>query len=104
MFTSATNTILDTSVGAGSPEKRETAGGGPPSEGRLAHLGHLVGGFAHEIKNPLSTIALQLELLKEEWAAGQGAREQRACKKIDLLQREVRRLQDILEEFLRYVR
>jgi signal transduction histidine kinase len=67
-------------------------------------LGHLVGGFAHEIKNPLSTIGLQLELLKEEWAEHDGAREQRACKKIDLLQREVRRLQGILEEFLRYVR
>ncbi|MHC4109322.1 MAG: sensor histidine kinase [Planctomycetota bacterium] len=32
---------------------------------RLAELGHMTGGLAHEIKNPLSTIGLNAELLAE---------------------------------------
>src|ERR1041385_8673540 len=33
---------------------------------RLAELGTLTGGLAHEIKNPLSTVQLNLQLLKED--------------------------------------
>src|SRR5438045_9778584 len=33
---------------------------------RLAELGTLTGGLAHEIKNPLSTIGLNLQLLRED--------------------------------------
>ena len=33
---------------------------------RLAELGTLTGGLAHEIKNPLSTVQLNLQLLGEE--------------------------------------
>ena len=34
---------------------------------RLAFLGSLAGGLAHEIKNPLSTISVNLQLMKEDW-------------------------------------
>ena len=33
---------------------------------RLAELGSLTGGLAHEIKNPLSTVQLNLQLLQED--------------------------------------
>src|SRR6478672_3108822 len=33
---------------------------------RLAELGTLTGGLAHEIKNPLSTVQLNLQLLAED--------------------------------------
>src|SRR5262245_22684023 len=33
---------------------------------RLAELGTLTGGLAHEIKNPLSTVQLNLQLLRED--------------------------------------
>src|SRR5262245_53818827 len=33
---------------------------------RLAELGTLTGGLAHEIKNPLSTVQLNLQLLQED--------------------------------------
>ncbi|HUV40117.1 MAG TPA: histidine kinase dimerization/phospho-acceptor domain-containing protein, partial [Planctomycetota bacterium] len=33
---------------------------------RLAYLGTLAGGLAHEIKNPLSTLHLNLQLLEED--------------------------------------
>src|SRR3989337_1210439 len=33
---------------------------------RLAEIGSLTGGLAHEIKNPLSTVQLNLQLLRED--------------------------------------
>ncbi len=81
---------------------------------RVQFLSRLAGGLAHEIKNPLSTMAIHLALLEEEWTrAAQErnperpeptARERRCLKRVKDLQREVRRLETILEEFLRYAK
>src|SRR5260221_13083487 len=64
----------------------------------------LAGGLAHEIKNPLSTISLNLELLGEEVAEGDSPRDRRMLKKILSVQRECRRLEGILEDFLKFAR
>lgn len=64
----------------------------------------LAGGLAHEIKNPLSTINLNLELLGEEVAGGDSPRDRRMLKKILSVQRECRRLEVILEDFLKFAR
>jgi signal transduction histidine kinase len=69
---------------------------------RLAFLGRLAGGLAHEIKNPLSTISMNLQLMREDWADPRTDRERRALRKIDVLTREVKRLESILDDFLRY--
>lgn len=74
------------------------------SKDRLAELGTLAGGLAHEIKNPLSTIALNLSLLREDWADGETTKEKRALKKIALLEREVQRLETIVNDFLRFAK
>lgn len=78
---------------------------------RLAELGTLTGGLAHEIKNPLSTIGLNVQLLQEDLreiaiqvvgnpkAREQISRTQRRC---DSLSQEIQRLRDILEDFLRF--
>lgn len=75
------------------------------SERRLARI---AGGLAHEIKNPLSTMAINLALLEEEFkktAEEEGnARSGRVLKRVGALQREVNRLEGILEDFLRYAR
>ena len=75
------------------------------SERRLARI---AGGLAHEIKNPLSTMAINLALLEEEFkktAEEEGsARTGRVLKRVSALQREVNRLEGILEDFLRYAR
>jgi signal transduction histidine kinase len=71
---------------------------------RLAYLGALAGGLAHEIKNPLSTIALNLGLLREDWQSPANPKETRTLKKIELLEKEVRRLASIVEEFLSFAR
>jgi signal transduction histidine kinase len=64
----------------------------------------LAGGLAHEIKNPLSTIRLNLQLLAEDLAESTTIRDQRALQKIRTVERECQRMQDILEDFLRFSR
>jgi signal transduction histidine kinase len=69
---------------------------------RLAFLGTLAGGLAHEIRNPLSTLNINLQLLKEDWQNPVTSKEQRAARKIEALLRESRRLEEILNDFLRF--
>jgi len=69
---------------------------------RLAFLGRLAGGLAHEIRNPLSTIAMNLQLLREDWADPRTDRERRTVRKLEVLAKEVKRLESILGDFLRY--
>lgn len=71
---------------------------------RLAHLGSLLAGFAHEIRNPLSTIGLNIQLVKEDFADAQAPRDKRTFKRLSVVEAEIHRLQKILEDFLRYVR
>ena len=70
----------------------------------LAMLGRLAGGLAHEIRNPLSTMRVNLQLLQEDWAHASTSREERTRHKIDILQEEAERLEEILNDFLRYAR
>ncbi|MHC4163834.1 MAG: histidine kinase dimerization/phospho-acceptor domain-containing protein, partial [Planctomycetota bacterium] len=67
----------------------------------LEFLGRLAGGLVHEIKNPLSTLRINLTLLKEDLqtALPEDAALQR---RIEVLEKEVRRLDGVLNEFMRY--
>ncbi len=71
---------------------------------RLAFLGTLAGGLAHEVKNPLSTISMNLQLLKEDWNDPENPREVRALKRVEILLREIKRLDSIVNDFLRFAR
>lgn len=64
----------------------------------------LAGGLAHEIKNPLSTIKVNLQLLAEDWENPQTPKEKRTSRKLEVLQEEVQRLAQTLEDFLRFTR
>src|SRR4051794_16952552 len=66
---------------------------------RLAELGTLTGGLAHEIKNPLSTVQLNLQLLQEDLPPGDSAYS-RIVSRLNTVQRETSRLRDILDDFL----
>src|SRR5437899_4572496 len=68
---------------------------------RLAEIGSLTGGLAHEIKNPLSTVQLNLQLLAEDLTPDNPAYS-RIVNRLKTVQKETSRLRDILEDFLRY--
>jgi signal transduction histidine kinase len=74
-----------------------------------AEFAALVGGLAHEIRNPLSTIRLNMELLAEDFETTDSAsptkqRDRRAKAKIDLVRQECDRLQKLLGDFLDFAR
>jgi two-component system, NtrC family, sensor histidine kinase HydH len=71
---------------------------------RLAQLGALLAGFAHEVRNPLSTIGLNLQLVLEDFKDSEASRDKRTYKRLAVVEQEVRRLQKILEEFLSFAR
>lgn len=71
---------------------------------RLAELGTLTGGLAHEIKNPLSTIGLNLQLLRESLEEADLPDQQRSrlVHRLDAVAGESDRLREILEDFLAF--
>ena len=69
---------------------------------RLAFLGSLASGLAHEIKNPLSTMTITLGLMREDFEGSDLPRDRRVLKKIHLLEGEVSRLEHILQDFLQF--
>ncbi len=71
---------------------------------QYAEIAALAGGLAHEIKNPLSTILLSLELLEEDIRESEASGSHRMLRKVETVQRECRHLQSILEEFLQFAR
>jgi len=78
---------------------------------QLEELSKLTGALAHEIKNPLSTIKINLKLVSEQLddlnagtSAGQGGQvPARALRKIAVIQKETDRLEQILDGFLKYI-
>ena len=71
---------------------------------RYTEIARLAGGLAHEIKNPLSTIRLNMELLAEDFKETDSLRDRRAQRKIGVVQRECQRLQDLLDHFLNFTK
>jgi two-component system, NtrC family, sensor histidine kinase HydH len=71
---------------------------------RYTEIARLAGALAHEIKNPLSTIRLNMELLAEDFRDSDEPRQRRAMRKIELVQRECQRLQDFLTDFLNFTK
>ncbi|MBM4115926.1 MAG: hypothetical protein FJ252_08660, partial [Phycisphaerae bacterium] len=71
---------------------------------QLAELGTMSSGLAHEIKNPLSTVVLNAQLLREDILDAPIEADQSASmvRRVDALVRETDRLRDILTDFLQY--
>lgn len=71
---------------------------------RLAEMGAMSAGLAHEIKNPLSTIGLNAQLLAEGLAEIEMDPDSRGAltRRLDSLRREVERLRGILTDFLEF--
>ena len=69
---------------------------------QAALVGTIAAGIAHEIRNPLSTLRMNLQLLGEDWADPITEREQKGKKRIDILLRETGRLESVVSDFLRF--
>ena len=71
---------------------------------QYAEIAQLAGGLAHEIRNPLSTMSLNLDLLVEDFRGAETSRDRRVLQKLERVRRETDRLQDIVEDFLRFAK
>lgn len=67
-------------------------------------LATLAGGLAHEIRNPLSTIRMNLELLSEDLTEEDSGNARRMLKRVDKLQNECLNLEGVLNAFLQFAR
>ncbi len=66
---------------------------------RIAMVGRLTAGVAHEMKNPLNAMTIHLELLKQKLAAGKSP-----AAHVEVIEQEIRRLDDRIQGFLKFVR
>jgi signal transduction histidine kinase len=71
-------------------------------QGRLAELGQLAGGLAHEIKNPLSTINVNLQLLAEDLDRYDDEDHRRLQRRLASVRGESDRLKATLDDFLHF--
>jgi two-component system sensor histidine kinase HydH len=71
---------------------------------RYEEVASLAGGLAHEIRNPLSTIGMLLELMSEDLADAASPRDRRLSNRLQTVQTECQRLEDILNAFLQFAR
>lgn len=74
---------------------------------RLAAVGRVSAQVAHEIRNPLSSIGLNVEMLQDQVATAKFTSEAEARESVELLRsvmREVDRLTEITEDYLRLAR
>jgi len=67
---------------------------------RLAAVGRITGGVAHEIKNPLNAIALHLEVMKTKMQTGEAD----VTAEMDVISREISRLDRVVKTFLDFTR
>ncbi len=71
---------------------------------RYEEVASLAGGLAHEIRNPLSTIGMVLELMSEDLADTASPRDRRLSARLQTVQTECQRLENILNAFLQFAR
>jgi len=83
-------------------QKAEAEGRRLRDQEQAALVGTIASGLAHEIRNPLSTLRMNLQLLREDWANPITEREQMGRKRIDVLLRETERLESVVSDFVRF--
>ena len=85
------------------PERPDDSGLAEKYKRTVAEMAELAGGLAHELRNPLSTMMINLKLLAEDLRDTTSPFEdvrRRALLKVEVLRRESQRLQSLFDEFL----
>ena len=67
---------------------------------RLSSLGHLAAGVAHEIRNPLNAMGMGLQRLKREFLPQDESKREEYLSFAELILKEIRRVNEIIEQFL----
>ncbi len=70
----------------------------------FSDLAELAGSLAHEIKNPLSVIRMNMDLLAEDLEDAKTPSERRALQKVDVVRSQCTRLENLLNDFLKCAR
>jgi PAS domain S-box-containing protein len=65
---------------------------------RLADLGRITSGIAHEVKNPLNAMVIHLEILRSKLESGKADPQPQ----IDILDSEIKRLDRVVQTFLNF--
>jgi PAS domain S-box-containing protein len=67
---------------------------------KLADLGRITSGIAHEVKNPLNAMVIHLEILRSKIESGSG----NPAPQIEILDSEIKRLDRVVQTFLNFTR
>lgn len=67
-------------------------------------LAELAGSLAHEIKNPLSVIHMNIDLLMEDLVETESPIRRRSIDKLEIVRQQCERMEGLLRDFLRYTR
>jgi signal transduction histidine kinase len=71
------------------------------SEEKRALLSRLVARLAHEVRNPLSSLDIHVQLLQEDLAQPKPALRDKMARRLATIRDELKRLEEIVENFLR---
>ena len=72
---------------------------------QMAYVGTLASGLAHEIRSPLNSLNLNMQMLQEEMATDKSRRSARSSERLVAITRsEVGRLERLVSDFLSYAR
>jgi len=67
-------------------------------------LAEVAGSLAHEIKTPLSVIRMNVEFLAEDFAKSENPEVRRASERVDTVKKHCVRLENLLNDFLKFTR
>lgn len=71
---------------------------------KLSALGRMAAGVAHDVRNPLHSISLTLQNLEETARPGEAGRAREFDRSVAVIREEIRRLNRLVENFLRFAR
>ncbi len=74
------------------------------SRNQIDDLTSLFSALAHEIKNPLSVIHMNMDLLAEDLAEMSTPQARRAAERVEMVQRQSSRLETLLKDFTKFIR